>query len=1140
MVAFEEVTKPRGGTVEERGENPNKSFRVFIRLCPEEQRDPPSDEARGFIKVKRPNQVVVDTGRGHPSQTLEFNAVWDETATQKEVYESAAKPLVESLLQGHNGCVITYSSPASGRSSHSLLGDGGIAGAQRGIVSRAAEDIFSSPEALNCKIRVSFIQVSNEKIYDLLESQSAEVCRIREGGGAVLLEGLTEVEVGSPQGVLQLYRRGAGNRQSGASRGEFAGKSHIIFNITIAMQMPKATSGQEGLLTTCKLTLVDLTSSAKVPARCGPVPDVRRGLQATPENAQEVKMLKRSLTIFGNVIFALSTAGREHVPYRESKLTRILRDCLGGDCRTSLIVTVSPNPTCVSEALSSLQFARRAMAVPKRQRRCSPLQVRGTKAAEKPKSGHCRRATQRAALTGKRVHPQTCLPPIQHMLVPPSGNGWKRCDEPDHKVVLPQLDVGGTQAMRSAKAARPGEERGGVASLSRRPSEEKGGEASLSRRPGEGKGGGASLSRRPGEGKGGGASLSRRPGEEKGGGASLSRQPGEEKGGGASLSRQPGEEKGGGASLSRQPGEEKGGGASLSRQPGEEKGGGASLSRQPGEEKGGGASLSRQPGEEKGGGASLSRQPGEEKGGGASLSRQPGEEKGGGASLSRQPGEEKGGGASLSRQPGEEKGGGASLSRQPGEEKGGGASLSRQPGEEKGGGASLSRQPGEEKGGGASLSRQPGEEKGGGASLSTAPRSLSLSSMVVGIQAAEPSDWERKARPEALHSPRVSSDCLPPPPAPSATAATPPLSTDCPSCNRERKIRQEYDRYIVQARRDRDALSQRVQELEARLQRREKAEPPCSSGSPGAWGAAGTQTGEAANISEQGLFSSGGFALSLRYDIASQGGALQGADCPAGSKGSGGQAEEDRENERLPILQGEPEALQDQWGEYSGREEELARQLQEETDPAVLEAQDLRALLEKDQLQLHSLERQKENLSLELEDVRVKYAIFQEEAALVMADLQREKDDLLSQIEERGKSYEKVAMENMDLKVKMDALLGKVGPGGPPDPRSPHRLTTSTELVVLSHHVSHCYSKTQYPDYCIQSAAGIADENTVTSDSDGNPLATKEIFRQLRREHSLLRDVMLILYRRRWFVDDAVPYVRRTLRKCGAKLGPPD
>nr|XP_023695475.1 kinesin-like protein K39 isoform X2 [Paramormyrops kingsleyae] len=868
MVAFDEATKPRGGAVEERGENPNKSFRVFIRLCPEERRDPPTDEARGFIKVKRPNQVVVDTGRGHPPQTLEFNAVWDETATQKEVYESAAKPLVESLLHGCNGCVITYSSPASGRSSHSLLGDGGGAGAQRGIVSRAAQDIFSSPEALNYKIRVSFIQVSNEKIYDLLESQSAEVCRIREGGGSVLLEGLTEVEVGSPQGVLQLYRRGAGNRQSGASRGEFAGKSHIIFNITVAMQMPKAESGQEGLLTTCKLTLVDLASSAKVPARCGPIPDVRRGLQVTQENAQEVKMLKRSLTIFGNVIFALSTAGREHVPYRESKLTRILRDCLGGDCRTSLIVTVSPNPSCVSETLSSLQFARRAMAVPSHQLRCSPLQVHSTKTAEKPKSGQCRRATQLAALTGKRVHPQTCLPPIQHTLAPPSGHGWKHCDELDHKVVLPQLEAGGTQAMRSAKAPRPGEEREG------------------------------------------GTSLSRRAGEEKGGGAGVSRRLGEEKAGGASVSRLP--------------------------------------------------------------------------------------------------------------------------------------------------------------------------------------------------------------------------------------AAAPPMSMDCPNCNRERKIRQEYDRYIVQARGDRDALSQRVQELEASLQRREKAEPPHSSGAAGAWGAAGTQTGETANVSEE-LFSGGGFVLLPRDDIASQGGAPVGPDCPAGSMSSGSQAEKDRENERLPeSLQREPEVLQDQWGECSGREEELARQLQEQTDPAVLESQDLRVWLERDRLQLHSLEHQKETLSLELEDVRVKYARFQEEAALVMADLQREKDDLLSQIEEREKSYEKVALENADLRLKVDALLGEVGPGGPPDPRGPHRLTASTELVVLSHHVSHCYSKTQYPDYCIQSASGVVAEPVVMSDSDGNPLATKEIFRQLRREHSLLRDVMLILYRRRWFVDDAVPYVRRTLRKCGAKLDPLD
>ncbi|KAL4641430.1 kinesin-like protein K39 isoform X1 [Arapaima gigas] len=350
----------------ERSRTQRKNFQVFVRLCPQEQRDSRRGDAQSIIRAKRPNQLVVDTGRGHQPHTMEFDAVWDETTSQKDIYDATVKPLVGALMLGFNGYVITYGSLAGGPP-RGLLGSG--TGAARGILAWAAEDIFSSSQAANRRVTVSFFHISNEKIYDLLESHPAEVCRIHEGDDCLLLEGLKEVEVDSAQSLVQLYQRGAINRHSGVSRGEFASRSHLIFNILVVNH------GEEGLVAASKLTLVDLASPGKLPPHSGSPLESKRVAPVVQENPQEAKILKRSLAVFGNVILALSTAGCHHVPYRESKLTRVLKDCLGGNCRTSLVVTVSSNPTSIKEALNCLQLARRAMAIPERQLRCCPLQA---------------------------------------------------------------------------------------------------------------------------------------------------------------------------------------------------------------------------------------------------------------------------------------------------------------------------------------------------------------------------------------------------------------------------------------------------------------------------------------------------------------------------------------------------------------------------------------------------------------------------------------------------------------------------------------------------------------------------------------------------------------------------------------------
>uniref|UniRef100_W5NGR8 Kinesin motor domain-containing protein n=1 Tax=Lepisosteus oculatus TaxID=7918 RepID=W5NGR8_LEPOC len=232
------------------------------------------------------------------------------------------------------------------------------------------------------------------------------------------------------------------------------------------------------------LQQVDLASSGRVPTS-GVISDGKRSFQAAHPNPQEVKMLKRSLTIFGNVIFALSSAGCQHIPYRESKLTRILRDCLGGNCLTSLIVTVSPNLSSVTETLSSLQFASRAMAVPSRavrgsQLHCGAAQVlqnTSTKVTEKPQSSHSRQRAELPCVSDKKA--QMCLPPILSSPAPPSWLSHRKQEglsrregsagAPEQKAFLPHLEGTGEGSPQSARPlkSRPGEERGGRGPWSR-------------------------------------------------------------------------------------------------------------------------------------------------------------------------------------------------------------------------------------------------------------------------------------------------------------------------------------------------------------------------------------------------------------------------------------------------------------------------------------------------------------------------------------------------------------------------------------------------------------------------------------------------------------------------------------------------
>ncbi|KAG9344190.1 hypothetical protein JZ751_010859, partial [Albula glossodonta] len=270
--------------------------------------------------------------------------------------------------------------------------------------------------------------------------------------------------------------------------------------------------------------------------------------------------------------------------------------------------------------------------------------------------------------------------------------------------------------------------------------------------------------------------------------------------------------------------------------------------------------------------------------------------------------------------------------------------------------------------------------------------------------------------------------------------------------------------------------------------------------------------------------------------------------------------ESDQRKQLIESLQRETEALRVQLEECRGKERALTGSLCVEQDRAALGPEDLWTQLERgrqgDRQQLRVLQSQKDSLMLELQDTRTAYERFREDVALTVTDLQKQKDELVSQIEEAEIFYNKVRAENTGLREQVEALLRELSsrpctdPHGHPGPSHIHTVTTNTEMLVVSHHMSqNCASGMGAESRCCFSGCTGFTSSTFPGkhldpsrmdENEENLLKTKVIFKQLKREHNLLLDVMLILYKRGWFVEDAIPYVKRTLKKCGMTLNDMD
>ena len=223
----------------------------------------------------------------------------------------------------------------------------------KGIIPRCVEALFNAileaDENIEFTFKVSYVEIYMEKIRDLLDNSHTKVnLNVREDKAkGIYIGDVTEVYVTSHDELLGIMAAGATNRATAATgMNEGSSRSHSVFTITVAQR-----NLSNSTVTTGKLVLVDLAGSETV-----------RKSNATGQQLEEAKLINKSLSSLGNVINAL-TEKSSHVPYRDSKLTRILQDSLGGNAKTVLVVAVSPSSFNASETVSTLRFGTRAKSI---------------------------------------------------------------------------------------------------------------------------------------------------------------------------------------------------------------------------------------------------------------------------------------------------------------------------------------------------------------------------------------------------------------------------------------------------------------------------------------------------------------------------------------------------------------------------------------------------------------------------------------------------------------------------------------------------------------------------------------------------------------------------------------------------------
>jgi kinesin family protein 5 len=280
-----------------------------------------------------------------------FDRVFGMESRQADVFDFSIRPTVDDILNGYNGTVFAYGQTGAGKS-YTMMGADIDNDEQKGIIPRIVEQIFAnilaSPGNIEYTVRVSYMEIYMERIRDLLAPQNDNLPIHEEKSRGVYVKGLLEIYVSSVPEVYEVMRRGGMARAVAATNmNQESSRSHSIFVITVTQKNVETGSAKSG-----QLFLVDLAGSEKV-GKTG----------ASGQTLEEAKKINKSLSALGMVINSLTDGKSTHIPYRDSKLTRILQESLGGNSRTTLIINCSPSSYNDNETISTLRFGVRAKSI---------------------------------------------------------------------------------------------------------------------------------------------------------------------------------------------------------------------------------------------------------------------------------------------------------------------------------------------------------------------------------------------------------------------------------------------------------------------------------------------------------------------------------------------------------------------------------------------------------------------------------------------------------------------------------------------------------------------------------------------------------------------------------------------------------
>ncbi|XP_072563047.1 kinesin-like protein KIF15 isoform X1 [Paramormyrops kingsleyae] len=339
------------------------SIKVFVRVRPLTQGTGlTTDGDQGMcLTVTSPNTIRLHA-KPEP-RTFTYDHVADVDVTQEAVFASVARNIVESCVNGYNGTIFAYGQTGSGKT-FTMLGpsdSNSFTDDLRGVIPRSFECLFflisreversGSCKSFLCKC--SFIEIYNEQIYDLLDSASASLFLRENIKKGVFVEGAVEKIVTSAVDAYQVLSMGWRNRRvASTSMNRESSRSHAVFTMTLES---KETVNEVVNIRTSQLNLVDLAGSER-----------QKDTHTEGSRLKEASSINRSLMCLGQVIMALvdvSNGRSRHICYRDSKLTFLLRDSLGGNARTYIIANVHPGSKCFGETLSTLQFAQRAKLI---------------------------------------------------------------------------------------------------------------------------------------------------------------------------------------------------------------------------------------------------------------------------------------------------------------------------------------------------------------------------------------------------------------------------------------------------------------------------------------------------------------------------------------------------------------------------------------------------------------------------------------------------------------------------------------------------------------------------------------------------------------------------------------------------------